>query len=121
MTDRKTPEEVMQMITKIKEDFTSDELSRIYDTMIGEYIINKGYEEQIDLVEVCLLGQIHHTKDIKLKEKYGDDLNKYYDDIINVLLPIVKRIHTNLVESSEALFNRVFQSNRPDDLPSEYK
>jgi len=111
------PEIIMEKLTFLKEVFDEKELSRIFDHISSDLIANQGYEEQID-IDFAIDDALNYN----VRRRHGPGkAEKIYEDSCDVFLPIAKDIYKVFEKSSKALYERVINSDKPDDLPSIYK
>lgn len=111
--------DAFEKLTSVREYFSLIEIERFYWSMLKTYVQENGVEETRDFEETCIE---FHVLDSNLS--YWSSSEKVREEIVSkvvdLLLPLIEKIYDIYRDNSEALIQRLLESQEWRTLPNEY-
>jgi hypothetical protein len=111
--------EAFEKLTSVREFFTVSDIRNFYMSMLIDYIKEGGNRDYCDFEEVSIESQIR-AENLSYWSSLTEVQNEILIKVVDLLFPLVDRSYKILKDNSDALIQRLLESQEWRTLPNEY-
>lgn len=112
--------EAFAKLITLREYFSKVELESFFYSMLETYVKENGQEEYCNFEEACIEILIP-VSNFSYWSNSDDVKDKLINTIIDLFMPLLKKIYSIYRDNSEVLFQRLIESQEGRTLPNEYE